>query len=280
MNKKIALPIVIVVLAAIVLGVFFLGKDEEQVPPPVASEPPLPDPPPVEPLPVETEDSGAESAEEPTVAESIDEEVFEPLPALDDSDPFIEEQVKQLAEQDLVSKLFSFRSFIRRFVVIIDNLPREKVPQRQVFTRPVPGKFSVIEADEQDDFFLDDKNFARYRHFVSLAERVSVDALALLYARYYPLFQQAYEELGYPDASFNERLIEVIDHVLAAPEVKQPIPLKRPHVFYLFADEKLERLSAGRKIMLRIGPENASRVRASLVELRSALNAVALPDRQ
>ena len=45
---------------------------------------------------------------------------------------------------------------------------------------------------------------------------------AALYRRLYPLFQQAYAELGYPTGHFNDRLVEVVDHLLAAPEPTQP----------------------------------------------------------
>lgn len=38
-----------------------------------------------------------------------------------------------------------------------------------------------------------------------------------LYVQLYPLFQQANVELGYPKSHFNDRVVTVIDHLLAAP---------------------------------------------------------------
>ena len=99
--------------------------------------------------------------------------------------------------------------------------------------------------------------------------------LVLLYRqdwlRYYPLFQEAYEYLGYPSAYFNDRLIDVIDHLLATPVVDGPIRLVRPHVLYKYADPDLEALSAGRKALIRIGPDNANRVKQKLREIRQIL---------
>jgi hypothetical protein len=95
--------------------------------------------------------------------------------------------------------------------------------------------------------------------------------LVAVYVRFYPLFQQQYEELGYPGKYFNDRLVEVIDHLLAAPEVQGPIRVTQPKVLYEFADPKLEALSAGQKIMVRMGAENAVKVKAKLREIRSAL---------
>ncbi len=89
--------------------------------------------------------------------------------------------------------------------------------------------------------------------------------------RLYPLFQQAYVELGHLDGYFNDRVIEVIDHLLAAPSPDGPIPLVRPNVMYQFADPALESRSAGQKFLIRIGPDNAARVKTQLRALRERL---------
>jgi hypothetical protein len=44
-------------------------------------------------------------------------------------------------------------------------------------------------------------------------------------------------------------------------------------VLYQFADPELEGLSAGQKIMLRMGAENAAKVKAKLREIRRELSA-------
>ncbi len=77
--------------------------------------------------------------------------------------------------------------------------------------------------------------------------------------------------MGYPSAYFNDRLIEVIDHLLAAPEVKDPVSLVQPAVRYEFADPALQSLSAGQRIMLRMGNANAMKVKAKLREIRREL---------
>jgi len=118
-----------------------------------------------------------------------------------------------------------------------------------------------------------------------LAERLSPETLGklvALYARLYPLCQRAYGELGYPNRYFNDRLIDVIDHLLATPEVKGPIKLvppdvkgpvklERPWVMYEFADPELEARSAGQKILIRMGAGNAARVKAKLRDIRRQL---------
>jgi len=194
-------------------------------------------------------------------------EAPKPLPQLDESDRDVADAINRLTD---VTGLFSFKNFIRHFVVTIDNLTNQKIPQRYIFTQRVPDKFAVITKDV-DTALLDTRNFIRYAGFVNLAERIDTGKLVAHYVRFYPLFQEAYEELGYPDRYFNDRLIQVIDHLLDAPEVEGQINLVRPKVFYQFANPELEALSAGQKILVRVGYDNAQRVKAKLRELRTVL---------
>lgn len=215
----------------------------------------------------QTSESEQSSVAVPTVSDPFVMQAAEPLPQLDESDDDISAAINQLTD---VTELFSFKSFIRHFVVTIDNMTNQKIPQRYVFNQRVPDKFAVIKQDE-DNAILDNKNFKRYVNFVNLAERIDTRKLVAHYVRFYPLFQEAYEELGYPDRYFNDRFIQVMDHLLAAPEIKGPIKLIRPKVFYQFANPELEALSAGQKILVRIGVENAQRVKSKLKELRGIL---------
>ena len=110
---------------------------------------------------------------------------------------------------------------------------------------------------------------------MKFVEAVDVKRVVAVYARFYPLFQQAYVELGYPDGYFNNRLVQVIDHLLEAPVVEGPVKLVVRRVLPEYADPALESESAGRKILLRIGPENAAVVKARLRVLRKELTAMA-----
>jgi hypothetical protein len=114
-------------------------------------------------------------------------------------------------------------------------------------------------------------NSARYAVYVRLADAIDSAKLAAVYFHYYPLFQQAYRELGYPKGHFNDRLVQVIDHLLETPELEGPVALVRPKVFYLYADPGLESRSAGQKILMRTGADNARRVKAKLKEIRGEI---------
>jgi len=201
--------------------------------------------------------------------DAIDEE--SPLPTLDESDAQLKEAIAAFVTEQSLEALFRMDGFIRRLVVTIDNLPRKQLPRGKYrVTRSTGGRFAVQSGGEEI-LYLSPDNFERYTPIVELIENLDNDRLMAVYLRYYPLFQEAYEYLGYPSAYFNDRLIDVIDHLLAAPVVDGPIRLVRPHVLYKFADPDLEALSAGRKALIRAGPANAGKVKTKLREIRQIL---------
>ena len=195
------------------------------------------------------------------------------LPPLENSDDTLRDALVDYFGRQSVQQLFGLDNIVRHMVVTIDNLPRETVATRLLPTKPVRGAFLVNKTGSEPTVAT--ANAARYLPYVELARRTDAAQLVKTYASFYPLFQAAYVELGYPNGYFNDRLVEVIDHLLAAPEVDGPVRLTQPHILYKFADPKLEKASAGHKILLRMGSQNASVVKAKLREVRAGLVSVA-----
>lgn len=193
---------------------------------------------------------------------------LKPLPPLDDSDGYF-----MLAAVDVfgpaIESLLIKDAIIDRFVATLDNLPRDRVSEK---IRPVGRLGDAFRADaEGGALYLSPENYQRYDRLVSRITSADIDAIVDTYRRFYPLLQESYERLGYPNGYFNDRVIEVIDHLLATPEVGEPIELIRPHVLYIFADPELEALSSGQKLLLRMGSEHAAVSKRMLRELRTQL---------
>jgi hypothetical protein len=186
------------------------------------------------------------------------------LPSLDNSDALMREKLVDLMGRVPFTELVLPAALVRRIVATVDNLPRETAPRRVIPLAPVPGPFEP-------------SSFDRYAPYVRVIEAIDEKALVADYARAYPLFQQAYQELGYPGKQFNDRLLAAIDDLLSAPELDGPLELVRPRVHYEFASPDLETRSAGQKIMLRIGPANAARVKAKLLLVRREILAASRP---
>lgn len=201
----------------------------------------------------------------------------EPLPTLDQSDNVLQGVLAELLRSKSLREFFFSSDIVRRFVVTVDNLPRKNLPLQLRPVKPAAGRF--LTATGHADVVIAPENARRYAAYVSAAEAVDSKNLVAVYVHFYPLFQQEYQALGYPSGAFNDRLIEAIDDLLITPHVESPIRLVQPKVMYEFADRDLEALSAGEKIMLRIGRDNAARIRAKLREIRRELTASIIGDR-
>lgn len=193
------------------------------------------------------------------------------LPKLDVSDAMLRQDVVRLIGREAFDALVYPSTLVRRIVATVDNLPRRAAPRRMMPVNPVPGPFRAAGQGEESEIAAE--NAARYAPYVRALESVDAAALVAAYVRAYPLFQQAYRELGYPDGYFNDRLVAALEDMLAAPETGAPVKLVRPKVVYEFADPALETASAGQKIMIRMGADNARRVKAKLKEIRQSLAA-------
>ncbi|MDP9992831.1 hypothetical protein J2W28_003229 [Variovorax boronicumulans] len=203
------------------------------------------------------------------------------LPALAESDSRVMKALAELLGGKHASEYLRSDGIVRRFVATVDNLAREQAPASAWPVQPTAQRF-ITDGPQGGTQTIAANNAARYNGIVLLAETVDPAKAATVYAKLYPLFQKAYEELGFPGRYFNDRLIAVIDHLLQAPEpsgpvqvrlveVKGDVPSTRPWVRYEYVDPKLEAMSSGQKIMVRMGPENERKVKASLRGFRQQI---------
>ena len=168
-------------------------------------------------------------------------------------------------------KYFNLQEQARRLVITVDNLPREHVPSQLRVTRGVPELLRVKK--EGETITLDPSNYERYDRIIGYVEKMDARKIGRLYAKFYPLLQRTYEETGFPEERFHDRVLAALDDMMDAPRPTGPIRLVQPKVLYRFEDDHLESLSAGQKIMIRVGPENAARLRKVLARVRAAVAA-------
>jgi Protein of unknown function (DUF3014) len=244
-----AIPVAVVIGLGVAL---YYGRQHQ----PQVAEPPAPSAP-------------AAPSTEPAIKHPLPEgNEAQPLPPLAESDQPVQEALGGVFGPTLDSFLIP-RNLIRHFVVTVDNLPRKKTAVQMWPVKPTPGQLVI--GGGADQLTLSPENSARYAPLVKLVGSADAAQIAALYKRYYPLLQQAYADLGYPNGYFNDRLVEVIDHLLATPEITEPIRLTQPSVAYQFADASLEDRSAGQKLLLRMGNENAAAIKSKLRELRKLI---------
>jgi hypothetical protein len=264
--------IVVVVIALIALGLAFTFlRDEAPVETQAVSKPVTTAPEVIATSSVAAEQAPIEEYQPP--AEVIE---VEPLPPLGESDSSVLAALMQLRGEGLIELLVP-QELIRKFVLAVNNLSEGKVihEYRPVVSPPPPfiaDSFTVViegEAVEQER--VSTNNFKRYETYVTTLALIDSDAAIAVYRRFYPLLEEAFRELGLKKPNFHSVMIAAIDNILAAPDVQGDLLLVRPKVFHQYADPALEQLPQTHKLMLRMGPENARSVKASLRQLRARL---------
>jgi hypothetical protein len=195
-----------------------------------------------------------------------------PVPRIEESDQSVEEMLSELIGKERFESLFNLKNIVRRIVVTVDNATKHsQISQEYSPFAPLERDFR-IKGKKEEEQVIDPSNFRRYQPYALLARTVDAEGLVAIYVHFYPLFQSAYKDLG-TRGYFNDRLIQAIDILLGAPDVKGSIKVARVsvHRIYKYVDSDLEALPAAQKIMVRMGSENASVIKTKLRELRALL---------
>ena len=279
-NNK--LTIGIVALVIIVAGIaYYLSSDPKPtVPVTEVDKVTLPDPAPTKPILVEDKITEPDvvvkevevAMETPTTTEVtsvIPVEEPEKLPSLDKSDPFIEEEFDGLVNGMNIDNLLVTKNIARQVAVFVDNLALGDIVRN---SSPLNGPnqgFAAVDISEKT--YLDPNSYYRYDIYANLLTQLNTENLLKTYKQIYPLFEQAFGELGYSNISFNQRVKQSIREILEAPIIEEPIELSSISVNYQFSDPKLEELPAAQKLMIRMGPENTKKIKKVLSSIKSQM---------
>lgn len=193
----------------------------------------------------------------------------EPLPALDDSDSLVKQKLLALPWKAGLSSLFVSEEMIRRFVVQIDNIAQGRLVPEQALFQGLTQDFKAKKNGQQ--YQLDIANYQRYQRYLDLLESAPQAEVVALFNQLYPLMQQAYLELGYPEAQFRDRVQQALKLLLAAPEIADGPMLTLDSVQYTFADGEIEQLSMAHKQMVRLGLKNQQRLKLLLAAYQPLL---------
>lgn len=248
-----------VALFGLGLAGYLLFKPSDEPP---AGHPQIAEPAPAAPEPATL----ATPADPPAIAHPLESDsAADALPGADKADAALAKALDKVLSRTLLTFVLP-DELIRHLVITIDALPRKHLPALAVPLKRARGALAT--SGSGDTLSLDAGNAQRYADFVKLVEAVDAAKLVAVYRHFYPLFQNVYGQLGYPQGYFNDRLVVAIDDLLAAPDLDGRVALVQPKVLYDYADPELQARSAGQKIMMRIGRSNAEPIKAKLREIR------------
>lgn len=192
------------------------------------------------------------------------------LPRLNDSDSFVAEKISELSSGASLLGYLVDEQLVRRAVVLVENISRGQYPQTALPYKPIVEEIQVS-SDDGRLFTMEATSYTRFDAAVAAFVALDTEQTVGLYRLLSPLLQQAYAEIGFRDAKFEQALIKAIDAVLIAPEIEGPFQLVKPSVMYLYADTRLEEFANMNKQLIRLGPENSARLKAKLREFKQAL---------
>ena len=192
MSKKLILPAAVLVVLAILFGVWFFLRHR---------------------------DTGGDAAA--TVATPAP--VTTPTPVADNggpfagislatADPVLRKLASGLSSRPELAQWLLNEDLIRRFVAAVDNIGGGKDPRVHLeFLKPV-GAFRVRHVGEKT--FIDPLSYRRYDTIADVVSSLDTEGLTRLYRDVKPLLEEADREISPPGESFDAHLRAAIDEVM------------------------------------------------------------------
>lgn len=230
-------------------------------------------------------DSGDEIVPEPPaapVAEEggppFDERDVPPLdlPELDASDEFVRSLVAEISEHPQLSRWLVTDRLIDRFVGVVLDLAGNRNPAASVpFMRP-EEPFRTIEMDGRT--VVDPDSYRRWDLLSATFASVDTEGTVTLYLQLRPLIEEAYDELGVEEYTFDEALQLAIENLLEAEIRERPPEVELVEGIWEYSEPQLESARGAQKALLRMGPANTRRIQEKVRELARALGMEVDPD--
>jgi hypothetical protein len=189
-------------------------------------------------------------------------EGFGPVPQLDASDDFVRALIRQLSQKPEWAAWLASGDLVRAFVVSVDKIAVGSSPAHELKAAAPQAKFQTLGAGLT--LRIDPRSYDRYNSLANVVDAIDPDGAARAYRRLRPLMQQAFDELGYVNLPFDDRLARALGRLVDVPVQEGDVMLRATSVTFQFADPELEALSPAQKHMLRMGPHNMRLVQTKL----------------
>ena len=237
---------VLVVLALIGAGLWYVLRARPPAPPPAPAPAPAP----------------VAAAPQPPPAPA------EPVPPREQTDAMVREIAGRLCKHPGLAAWLANDDLVRRFTTAVDNVARGESPRGQLSFMAPSGPFKVERKGREA--WIDPRSFNRYDHEADVVAGLDAKGCAEAYAQLEPIVERTYGEIGAPGRSFDETLGRAIARLTAVPVPQGRIEVVQ-HVLFDYVDPALAGLTPAEQHLVRMGPRNQRLIQTKLRELAAAL---------
>jgi hypothetical protein len=187
---------------------------------------------------------------------------------LEDSDDSFRNSVEDVSEK--LTDWFDFKHIIRKYLVIMNDISQNQIIYKHRKFLKLPKE--IVVKKDSHGLYLAKESYDRFNRLADAIASIDTQKGIDLYMTFKPLFEQVFEEFGYPEEyNLEDIFLKAAASVLNAPRQKGRIAVVRHSLRYKFADKNLEALNDVEKLMLRMGPENTKKIQEKLRQLASEI---------
>ncbi len=191
------------------------------------------------------------------------------LPPLADSDLMLRELGATLSRHPLLARVTGLRGVVRGAVLAVVQIGDGKTPSIPLAVLRPPARLEIA---GQASGRVEAASFARWDAATQALVSVRARDAAQVYVNVKPLFDEAYQELGYPGGDFDAAITRAIRTLDATPPSPADLALLRRDGYFEYADSSLRSLQPVQKQLVLLGRENRARVQRWLHQFAAALD--------
>jgi hypothetical protein len=156
----------------------------------------------------------------PEVAEEPEAPAFV-LPRLDSSDQLIRDGAVSLTRHEGINTWLGSKQLIRKVVAFTDNVANGNIAKEPAAALAPRGQM-VVDEVEEGVYVVNPRSYERFNNATNILLSLDTERSVEFYLLLRPLFQEAYEELGYPSGNFDQVVLSSIGRLLETPKTKVP----------------------------------------------------------
>ena len=194
------------------------------------------------------------------------------LPTLQESDEAVRDALGDVPLGTAGQQFLLPSNIIERTTSVVYLLAEGEVPYKLVPIARPKAAFPIT--DDGLQVTADPEGHARYDAFAVWIQGLDIESLLAAVDWLLPLFREAWSFYGDSGSSFAPAVLYTLDLIIYTPEIDtSEARLFRKEAVWLYEDPALEELAPIQKQLLRMGPANASAIKAKAREAQSLWSA-------